>query len=281
MGANSKSPSIWGRIQPIHVFGFALGYLALAWLVSYYGDAHNFLSLQERLINRGRERPFMWYFLFMEGSPTEMLQWAYLAGTVVLCGYLSGQLRAKKYFPPSRFFLLLGVGTSIMLMEDAGNLRHQIKYYVRLIFGDTMILGMGTEIVFYLLLASLLLYAFVKYWRYPWQSWQTRYYMIGGCLFYAVAAIASATRHFRDWYDHAGEWILKVLGLSETVNALFIPYSGGRDAGFYIMDFLVEESIELMGASALCAAILAYLREFQKTPGVAVVKGSKTGKTGK
>ncbi len=272
-----KSASKGGGIQPIHVFGFALGYLVLAWLISYFGDAHNFLSLQERLINRGRERPFMWYFLFMEGSPTEMLQWTYLVGTVLLCGYLSGQLWAKKYFPASRFFLLLGIGTSIMLMEDAGNLRHQIKYYVRLIFGDTMIIGMGTEIVFFSLLGVLMLYAFVKYWRYPWQSRKTRRYMIGGYLAYVVAVTASATRHFGDWYDHAGEWFLKVLGLLEPMNALFVPYSGGRPIGFYIMDFLVEESIELMGASALCAAILAYLREFEKNPGIAALKKGNAG----
>ncbi len=257
------------RIQPVHVFGFAAAYLVFAWFISYLGDVHNVLALTDRLINRGAERPFMWYYLFTEGSPTEMLQWAYLTATVILCGCLVGQLGERGHHRPARFFALVAAGTGIMLMEDAGNLRHRIKFYIRLAFGDTMTIGIVVELVIYSLLGLLMIYALVRFWRYPWRHGETRNYMVSGYLLYAVAAIASVTRHFGDWYDHAGAWLLDVWGLAEPFDALFIPTDVGRPIGFYIMDFLVEESIELIAAGALCAAVLAYMRELARNPGIA------------
>ena len=272
MRPTSGLPSgIWERIRPAHVFGFGVAYLFFAWFISYLGDVHNVLALTDRLINRGAERPFMWYYLFTEGSPTEMLQWAYLAATVILCGVLIGRLGERGYRLPAQFFVLMAAGTGIMLMEDAGNLRHRIKFYILLAFGDTMALGIAVELVIYALLGALMIYALVRFWRYPWRHRETRHYMIAGYSLYAVAAIASATRHFGDWYDHAGEWLLRAWGLWEPFTALFIPTDVGRPIGFYIMDFLVEESIELLAASALCAAVYAYLREFSRHPGIAVL----------
>ena len=257
------------RIRPVYIFGFGLAYLFFAWFVSYLGDVHNFLALTDRLINRGAERPFMWYYLFIEGSPTEMLQWTYLTITVILCGCLVGQLAERGYRLPAQFFGFMAAGTGIMLMEDAGNLRHRIKFYIRLAFGDTMALGIAVELVLYAILGAFMIYVLVRFWRYPWRHRQTRNYMLAGYVLYAVAAVASATRHLGDWYDHAGAWLLSVAGLSEPFNALFVPTAVGRPIGFYIMDFLVEESIELLAASALCASVFAYLREFQRNPGIA------------
>ncbi len=259
------------RYLPYYVFGFALAYLGLAWLISYLGDVHNFLGLTDRLINRGAERPFMWYYLFMEGSPTEWLQWCYLGATVLMSGILGGQLAAKRQWLPARFFTLLGVGTTIMLMEDAGNLRHQIKYYIRLIFGDTMRLGIAVELVFYGLLGLFLLYILVRYARVIWQQRTTRRFLLFGYGAYALAALASATRHIADWYDHFGNWLLQIAGLYELMNARFIPTNVPRPIGFYIMDFLVEESIELMAASALLAGVVAYFVAYQRDPKIARV----------
>ncbi|MFO8059752.1 MAG: hypothetical protein R6U70_03730 [Bacillota bacterium] len=267
--ADGRSHRIWERIQPVHVFGLAAAYLAFAWLISYLGDVHNVLALTDRLINRGAERPFMWYYLFTEGSPTEMLQWSYLTATVVFCGYLIGQLAERGHGGAARFFILMAVGTGIMLMEDAGNIRHRIKYYIRLTFGDTMLLGIAVELVIYALLGALMIYALARFWRYPWRHRETRYYLISGYLLYAAASIASATRHIGDWYDHAGHWLLRACGLFEPFTALFTPTDVGRPIGFYIMDFLVEESVELIGAGALCTAVFAYIKEIRRNPGIA------------
>lgn len=265
------SDRLWGAIRPAHVAGIGVVYLACAWLLSYLADVHNFLAIQDLLVNRGVERAFMWYYLFTEGSPTEMMQWSFLGATVILCGYLSGRLSARGNSPPARFFALIAVGTGIMLMEDAGNLRHRIKFYVRLVFGDTMLIGIGVELVVYALLGALMIYALGRYWRYPWQHPGTRRYMAAGYLTYAAASIASATRHFGDWYDHAGEWLLGRWGLLEDFTARFILTDVGRPVGFYIMDFLVEESVELIGAGLLCAAVLAYKRALDKSPEIAVL----------
>ncbi len=247
-------------IRPAHIFCSALAYLALAWLISYLGDVHNFLGLTDRLINRGAERPFMWYYLFMEGSPTEMVQWLYLSATVVLCGLTSGRLAAKNYRLPARFFLLMGIGVVTMLMEDAGNLRHQIKYYFRLALGDTMLVGIAVEMLFFGLLGLFMLYALVRYGRYVWRQRMTRNFLGLGYISYAVASLASGTRHFADWYDHAGNWLLQVVGLYEPFNARFVPTAVGRPIGFYVMDFFLEESLELVAAAALCTAAYAYYR---------------------
>ncbi len=261
-GRQTSAPQDYVTVYPLYVFGSVLAYLFIAWLISYLGDVHNFLGLTDRLVNRGAERPFMWYYLFMEGSPTEMMQWLYLSATAVVSALLAGKLYAARYQLPARFFLLFSSGVAIMLMEDAGNLRHQIKYFVRLALGDTMAVGIAVELVFFGFLGLFMLYILLRYGRYIWHERTTRGFLLVGYFSYAAATLASGTRHFADWYDHAGNWLLQVFGLYEPFNAIFVPTDVGRPIGFYVMDFLIEESVELLAVGALCTAAFAYLHAF-------------------
>ena len=62
------------------------------------------------------------------------------------------------------------------------------------------------------------------------------------------------------WYEIAGEWLhIKVFG-----GALRVVEVGISKHGFWLMDYLVEESLELIGATLLAAAAAAFLRQYHE-----------------
>ena len=72
-----------------------------------------------------------------------------------------------------------------------------------------------------------------------------------GVSMYAVASISSATRHVGEWYLVFGEYLNQYLFEGR------LAYSEEWN-GFYVMDALVEETIELIGAILFLAYYTKY-----------------------
>lgn len=199
---------------------------------------------------------WFWVAVFSEGGGVEIMQWLLLGAASGFAFHINGRFAAqslaeKQSSLASYFWLLMGIAFLLMLVEDAGNPRHWLNNFAYEITGGKS--GQLVELLYFMILASIPMTALVFFSRPILRIRQTRNYLLLGFVFYAVASISSFTRY--RWYDSAGQW------LHENIfrGALDIVEVGTRDHGFWIMDFLIEESIELAAATMMAAAAASYL----------------------
>lgn len=84
---------------------------------------------------------------------------------------------------------------------------------------------------------------------------------------YAIASAASASRYILDWYSTTGAWLVSLLPTHmrvDIMNVEHVPWAAHHSPGFWMMDLPLEESIELLGALALCSMCFAILDELQR-----------------
>jgi len=68
------------RTNPLYVMGLVLLYLLVIWLACFLIDVRNLMGLREILVIKdylvmeGEKVP-LWFFVFREAGPTEILQW--------------------------------------------------------------------------------------------------------------------------------------------------------------------------------------------------------------
>ncbi|MFO7918129.1 MAG: hypothetical protein R6V13_08625 [Anaerolineae bacterium] len=249
------------RISPRTLLLVVLGWLMLAWAMFIAVDIWGLVDLA----NFGAGKP-LWRYLFND-HPVEWTQWFLLAFAIVAAAYLAGRLCVGGRAMASRFFLLFAIGLGLMLIEEAGDIRHSLSFYLERAFGP-QILGLHRSVVsdvpYFAALAAVPLYALLRYGRYAWESVRLRFYLASGVMLYALAAIASGIRDFRDFYVIIGAWIDGAL----FGNRFPIPYDYTQaTAHFFIVDSVIEESVELLAATMILAAILAFagdLRLWQK-----------------
>lgn len=213
----------------------------------------------------GESVPLFWFHIFGEASPTEMLQWAHLG----LSAFLAGIYAVLQYRNSSRVpwaVIILFIGLVIMFAEDVYNLRHLTSDYIAQVYFG--IEGFSSEwwashwrslieLTFYLFLGCIMLAAFLLIWKNEQLAPVGKKYLLAGYLFYGAAAAGSATRHLGSWYLKLGERILMVIneGMRDQVEASFQK----ENLGFYIMDYVVEESVELFGAVLITSALLVFI----------------------
>lgn len=159
-----------------------------------------------------------------------------------------------------------------MFIEDTINIRHIISNYLSLLSGYDYIrnpIRIITEFVIYFLIGGLMVYPLWKYFKFLNLGQRTRTYLITGYLAYAVGSISSASRYLFNWYDRLGEAIIDLLPVTEAAGWALassnLEKAGWYPLGFWLIDFLVEESIELIGAGFLLAFLLAYLGNLRTT----------------
>ncbi len=245
------------------IVAFTLIYLGLAWLLVILVDGQNLFGLSDALQDSVLEdEPLVWYHLFREASPTEMLQWVMLGTGVILAARLSGVLSSASYRDAAIFFTVIAAGMFLMLLEDTGNPRHHFWLYARHYMEDQRTLF---EFFFFGPIAFVMVYAIFRYWRYPFASGHATLFFVLGFVFYAVAVTSSAMHQEADFYERAGNFWHNLLADGDMVRP-----DGWSDFlfHFWLMDFLVEESIELLGASSLLAGIVAYGHDFDREPAI-------------
>lgn len=260
-------------VYSVFTIKIVLFYLAITWGMVIIFDIFNIGNIQDRLLSAGLEIPYFFFHLFAQSSPTEVFQWLLLIASVLLCGVICGKASSKNEKSVALFFLLIGLGLSIMVLEDAGNIRHITTRYTDMIFGFTErrnIVRIIVEFIIYGLLGGLMVYPLVKYGKSIGFKKTTKYYLAIGYLAYATASVASASRYIGDWYDRFGARILYLVNIDRfdtwhvAVSNLEDLNTHATHMGFYFMDYAVEESIELIGAGFLLASLLSFYESYKE-----------------
>ncbi len=248
-------------LSPHHIWKAAVVYLTAAWAFVLLVDILGQTEITRLLAEQGRTPPFLWFWLFSEAHLTEFLQWSILASCLIVC------IKAYRK-TESEFFLVLACGLGLMLLEDTVNIRHTLSGWTSQLLGVTehrSAVRIITEFAFYGLLGSLMLYPLVTHWTRIRQSASLFRYALAAYSAYASAAFLSASRYIADWYDAAGAWIIAQLPLAdpnvwEAADAS-LQERGLFPLGFWLMDYLLEESLELLAASLLLAFVMASARQ--------------------
>ena len=211
--------------------------------------------------------PIFWLHIFREGFLVENLQWLFLGFSSMLAFAMVfiGRFDDKR---TRTGWLLFGIGLFIMLLEDSINLRHRLNYFLSqtVNFGPDeyeewvwSYYGISVELIFYAMLGTIMLISFYVLYKYALNKSEKKILVIGYC-FYAIAAIASATRHIGSWYYTAGECLLDLFtGTNELGwNSESLLFSI-HPLSYYFMDHIIEESIELLAASLILITIYSSL----------------------
>jgi hypothetical protein len=248
------------RIRETHIFALSAAYIAATWGAVLLIDVGNVLGSRDLF-----DRP-VWVHLFANGRPTEWLQWYALGATAIIAAFASGTAFASgrssgagtgPMMGHARFWAIMAVAFVLMLVEDAGDVRHAIRTFVELASGLPRNIGMldrGVELAYFAVVASVPVYALLRYGRHLRPYPTTLYYVLAGFGFYAIAAVSSATRHWGAWYAQVG------LVIQERFDMVVTPGETPAGMGHWLIDALLEETVELIGATFFLAAAISYLR---------------------
>ena len=218
-----------------------LGVIGVLWALVYAVDVLNMFDVASQ---RG-----LWWHLFRNRGPVEWLQWLFLSATFLLAAFLAGRASERNDRTEMIFWLLISVGFTLMLIEDAGDPRHLSAGYINEFTG---LHRRYVETVYFMFIAAPLVYAWIRYRDVLLKYAATRLYVFAGGLLYGLAAVGSAMREYRSFYYVIGDW------LTEIVTSNAIP-------GFFLIDFVLEESVELLGGALLFCAVLVYWRMDRET----------------
>lgn len=236
------------------------GYLAAAWIVVFFFEIYQ---------REPRWCPsfvnFNYYLFFREGSFTEVLQYVtLLLSAVMVAGILAHRYQRGELLSAGWALLLLGL--VLLYIEDAHNTRHMLTALAGVDRGAPLAQA-AIELGYYALLGGVMMGGL---W---WILKEARSPRVGITLFlvayptYGAIALASATRHIGEWYRQVGSWLLGhfperiFLPGVETAFALCDPIDA-----FLFMDGMVEESIELLAAALLLAAVLVHYEAEKQRP---------------
>jgi len=235
-----------------------VAYLIATWIAVVAVDGANLWGLRDALEEGPVSPPALWQQLYAEGQVTEWLQWGCLAALALTAARLSGWLGRGGDHAAARCWMVFALLGALLLLEDAGNLRHTIARFAGWATQHPVAAFLSETMLFYVL-AAVAFFPWVAYrgellrWRVPMG------FLVGGYVAYATAGLMSATRGIGLWYERAGQWLgdrlmpdgLVLLGLEHG-------YATDDATAFYLMDSLVEESIELIAATLLLMAALTY-----------------------
>ncbi len=259
---------------PLKLMLVPLVLIALALIASIAVDLFDLFGLREPITDR-LQFPFLWFALF---HWLEVLQWPVQGAVILICGINAGLAWRSEDRDARAMHLVLGVGVILMLVEDAGNVRHIIRHYLNRALhadaGDFSLLISLVELGYFAVIGLVMMFAFVRYWRVWWCNFQARTGFLVGIVCYGVATVSSWLGHafrgqfegFRDLYTLAGTRLLEVVyRLAPDYQAILEASPNlvyGTPIQFVVMDHVYEESVELIGAFGLLAGVLALMLKF-------------------
>ena len=245
--------------------------ILISLILIYLIDLNNIAGLRDYMfsLNPGyfffEFRPFVFHNWYRNGGLAEIMQWLLLGGSAFFAALMAGKdnntTRKEKMF-----WGIMGIVFILMLIEDAGDPRHTIRSYVQAFFSEVVQGPMGslTELIYFSILAVIPLYALIRYGKTLKQVPRSLYYTFSGFVFYAVATILSFLGSAIDLYHRAGGVLYDfMIKLGDDALAQIWQNYNLRERWdfieFFLMDSLVEEVLELLGAAAFLAAVLAFL----------------------
>lgn len=245
--------------------------VALSFLLFYLIDLRNFLGTRDLLFSADRRsfffsyQPFFFQHWGRNSGIAEIIQYSFLGVGVLIAGFCSGFLY-KKEKRLSKFWLIMSISLLLMLLQDAGELRHVPMSYAMWAFGevDQGIAGTLVELAYFAIMGGVPLYALIKYWKDISSYVRSKYYLLIGFVFYALAGglsffgTAFEGLFEGNLYSLLGEYFYDfALSIGDDA-VVTIWEETSFNVRFFLMDSLLEENIELIGAGALLAAVLAF-----------------------
>ena len=254
------------QILPWLIILFSVSYILIMLVLSYLIDfkGMDVLGLGSWLKSMYSGYPIFWIYAFTEGSPTEHIQWYFIFTSVVLAAFCF-IMRSRRYSKVYWTWLLMLIGLTLMFFEDYYNIRHKTvdfisSYYSIAPSTKFMFLHLRTavELFLYTVLGIIMIIALIYILKDKRESLRGKKFLVMGYLFYAVASFSSATRGIGNWYARLGRAILGDNWIDMAALVTQRPYRG--NLGFYFMDFVFEEPLELMGAAFITASLIYFVK---------------------
>lgn len=269
---------------PEWILLFVLAFLLASVVFVLLVDLRDLFGIREFLLAHTAASPELTFrpvfvFWYDEGGPAEMLQWLMLGGSALVAAFLAGRAygRDGRAFG---FWSLMGLSFVLMLIEDAGNPRHTIRRYVQALFGEPIQGTAGTlsELVYFAVLGAIPLYALARYGLRLAGPLRARLYVLAGFVAYGLAVSLSfvggalADRFDQTFYEWVGTrfYLLLMRVADDSVRPMWESIEAEEGWGylrFMLVDGVVEESIELMGASLFFAGALTFLLALRRRSG--------------
>lgn len=261
-------------LAPKTIIAIGIGILVFSYMTIYLIDMLNIFGL--RMLFEGGKVPLMWHWTFVEAGPVEVFQWLFLGGFIITSGYLVGGFSQLNESKKANFWLIMAIGGVLMLIEDAANVRHPL-------ITSSIIFDWHTvnilETIYFLFIAFLPVIAVIKYRKILFKNRKLLMLFVLAFLFYGTAGFVTG-----DTYVSNG------LGIVEPINNAmynFTVYLGGEDlqiiyedsnrhiaeleeergssimdVGMRLNDYILEESLELLGATMFLAAALMHRKDY-------------------
>lgn len=229
--------------------------VALLWSAVVLVDVFDVFGSRTLLFVRGDElveRPALFRRLFDNQSLVEWLQWGSLVGASVAAGFAAGRLHVLRGRRAAAPVLCLAAFVGGLVAKDAGSPRHVLRRELYELTGSSFVRAVS-ELAVFAVVGVLGAAVLVAIWPIVRDAPRARNPLLGGYLAYGLAAGMSASTLDGIWYPAAGAFVQR------TVFGDRMLEFGSRD--FYLMDSLVEESIELFAAALLLVAALGLVAE--------------------
>ncbi len=255
--------------------GAGLGILLLSYIAVYLIDVRNIYGLRD--LFQSRTVPVFWDFMFTEAGPIELLQWLFLAGLSTVSYYLYKVLDEQDRKEESVFWGLFSVAGFLMFLEDSLDIRHLVLR--NLLTFEWVVLNL-LETLYFVMLGLIPLVAVLKYGKYIRQSRVTVVILAVGFVFYGSAAFISGPGDLTSVNYVIGDYLYEATGSMGDGELRELYELGDQnildkeeelgiemmDVRYRLKDYLVEESLELVGATMLLASALSYLKFVQTKP---------------
>ncbi len=265
-----------------YILIFSIVYVLLSFVLFYLIDLRNIFNVRDFLINFDQRyfyfgyTPFFFEHYGRNSGFAELIQWAFLGGGMFLSAVLTGYFyKINKRL--ATFFGLLALALVLMLLEDAGDVRHTLMSYVQAVAKepDQGFWGTGFEGLYFMILGGIPLYALIRFWSDIRKYSKFFWYLIMGFIAHGLAAslsfIGTAFQMYldRDIYTIMGD---KFVALSyylgdANLKAVWENWNSQNwmsQINFYLMDSLIEENIELIGGAFLFAALIVFWKKVNK-----------------
>lgn len=235
----------------------ALGVLLLAVLVVDVLDVAGSRSLVGS--NSGIT---LWQYLFREGSPVEWVQALTLLVLVFYAGVgAGGQLRDVD---AQRLLLFLAAGVALMIVEDTGNVSQTLAQWASAFSDVSPVVFRGP---IFALIGLIMVYGPVRYRAVLMRDGRALRLFVIGYAFYGLMVLGEVLNQLFPFYVRVGTWVREVIFGGRFVPATF-PGAANEELGltgtevdaFFLMDYLYEETLELVGATFLLLGVLQLLR---------------------
>lgn len=259
------------KVKPNIIFYGVLVFILFSFILTYLIDIVDLFGIKEQMV-QNLEVPYFWHHWFT--TPVEIpLQWILLALTGLFFMLNAGIAYERMDRPTFHFLILLSIGLLLMLIEDAGDVRHAYRRVLgRIVVGETSYGYFGTlfELFYFAFIAVIMVYALWRYKDVYRRYNDARKYLFVGYIFYALGVSASFIGNVSrvligfNVYEAIGGYILKTFFIRDEITELaYDVASKNSRVDYNFMNYAVEESLELIGAGALLVAGIYFFNAYK------------------